>query len=389
MKIELRVLHTALASILRQQLRGVSRTRKEIIFANTTFSLRVCRRIRANFPVRARQDKVLVRTGLISLDITKKAGVMSFFIHEKAICESVSIGDGSKILEFCHVFPGAVIGSDCEISSSVLVENGAVLGDRVTVKSGTQLWGGVELEDDVFVGPNVTFTNDLFPRSGVTPREIERTIVKKGASIGGNATILPGIRIGEHALVGAGSVVSKDVPDFAIVSGNPAQIQGYTRRDGSLKPRKIPLDPDSRTNLSTGVQGVEIIALQNATDIRGSLVAAETGGHIRFPLKRFFFVMDVPSLESRGAHAHRTCHQILIAVTGSLNVIVDDGRVAEEYVLSSPKLGLYMPPMTWGTQHKYSPGSVLFVAASEKYDEGDYIRDYEEFLELTKKAPYL
>lgn len=307
---------------------------------------------------------------------------MDFFVHEKAICESPNIGNRTRIWEFSHVFPGASIGADCNFSAGVLVENDVVVGDRVTVKSGTQLWDGVELHDDVFIGSNVTFANDPFPRSKVYPEKFTRTIVMKGASIGGNATILPGVTIGEQALVGAGSVVTRDVPDFAKVYGNPARIRGYTRRDGPLEPQRIELQPNSPVNVASRVRGVQIVNLNSAVDLRGGLIAAETGRQVPFPIERFFFVMDVPSLESRGAHAHHDCHQFLVAVTGSVNVIVDDGHVAEQFVLSSPKIGLYMPPMTWGTQHNYLPGSVLFVAASEKYDDRDYIRSYEEFIEL-------
>lgn len=143
--------------------------------------------------------------------------------HPSADVQSAAIGEGTRIWQFCVVLPRARIGRDCNICSHCFIENDVVVGDRVTVKCGVQLWDGVTLEDDVFVGPNVTFTNDLFPRSRRTPDVFRKTIVKKGASIGANATLLSGIVVGENAMIGAGSVVTRDVPPRAVVVGNPAR----------------------------------------------------------------------------------------------------------------------------------------------------------------------
>lgn len=151
---------------------------------------------------------------------------MKFFMHPNSLVESESIGEGTRVWAFTHILPGARIGTDCNICDHVFIENDVVLGDRVTIKCGVQLWDGIKLEDDVFVGPNATFSNDLFPRSKQS-FELQRTRVGCGASIGANATILCGISIGEGAMVGAGSVVLKDVPSRAVVVGNPARIIRY------------------------------------------------------------------------------------------------------------------------------------------------------------------
>lgn len=152
---------------------------------------------------------------------------MSFYSHPQALCESKNIGQNSRIWAFSHILPNAVIGDDCNICDHVFIENDVKVGHRVTVKCGVQLWDGTVIEDDVFIGPNATFTNDLFPRSKAYPEKFLQTLVKKGASIGANATILPGLVIGQNSMVGAGAVVTKSVPDHAIVVGNPARITGY------------------------------------------------------------------------------------------------------------------------------------------------------------------
>ncbi|MGA3831659.1 acyltransferase [Escherichia coli] len=126
--------------------------------------------------------------------------------------------------QFSVIFPGAIIGDDCNICAHTLIENDVVIGDRVTIKSGVYIWDGITLEDDVFIGPCVAFSNDKMPRSKKYPEKFARTVVKKGASIGANATILPGLTIGMNSMVGAGAVVTKDVPDNVIVIGNPAII---------------------------------------------------------------------------------------------------------------------------------------------------------------------
>ena len=146
------------------------------------------------------------------------------FIHPEALVEDdVSIGMATRVWAFVHILPGARIGRECNICDHVFIEGDVTIGDRVTIKCGVQVWDGLRIEDDVFVGPNATFTNDPFPRSK-KDFKLMYTSVKKGATIGANATILPGITIGEKSMVGAGAVVTKDVPANTLVVGNPARV---------------------------------------------------------------------------------------------------------------------------------------------------------------------
>jgi len=302
-----------------------------------------------------------------------------FFVHAQGICETDRVGSGTRIWAFAHVLPGASIGADCNLCDGVFVESDVTVGDRVTIKSGVQLWDGVRLEDDVFVGPNATFTNDPFPRSRQWLEEYPLTTVRAGASIGANATILPGLEIGTGALVGAGAVVTRSVPAHAIVVGNPARITGYTDAAGAA-PEAAPVDPvPGVTELP--VRDVVVRKAASFSVLRGSLTAGETPDDaVPFNPRRWFLVYDVPGREVRGAHAHRECEQFLICVHGSVRVAVDDGENRAEVTLSDPTEGIYVPPLVWASQFRYSPDAVLLVLASHPYDAADYIRDYGEFL---------
>lgn len=149
------------------------------------------------------------------------------FIHPLADVAECHIGEGTRIWQFVVVLKGAQIGSDCNICAQTLIEGDVKIGDRVTLKSGVQIWDGSVIGNDVFIGPNATFSNDLYPRSKKYPEQYYGITIKNGASIGANATLLPGVTIGEQALVGAGAVVTKDVPPRAVVVGNPAEILRY------------------------------------------------------------------------------------------------------------------------------------------------------------------
>jgi UDP-2-acetamido-3-amino-2,3-dideoxy-glucuronate N-acetyltransferase len=304
---------------------------------------------------------------------------MSVFIHELGRCESTDVGDNTRVWAYAHVLAGARIGADCNICDHVFIENDVVVGDRVTVKCGVQLWDGLRVENDVFIGPNATFTNDRFPRSKQYPETFAETVVEQGASVGANATILPGLRLGRHCMVGAGAVVTRSVPPYAIVLGNPARIVGYV--GDSKNSYSSPSSHDAETGvIATKVRGVTLHHLKNVKDLRGSLSVGEFARDIPFVVKRYFLVYDVPSVETRGEHAHRVCHQFLICVHGSCAVVADDGRHRQEFILDKPDTGIYLPALVWGTQYKYSVDAVLLVFASEHYDATDYIRDYDDFL---------
>lgn len=149
----------------------------------------------------------------------------SAYVHPLADCQSTQIGAGSRVWQFTVVLARAVIGRNCNINSHCFVENDVIVGDNVTVKCGVYLWDGLRVEDDVFIGPNVTFTNDKKPRSKVYPEQFLSTTIKAGASIGAGAVILPGLTIGRRAMIGAGAVVTRDVPDDAVVYGDAARVR--------------------------------------------------------------------------------------------------------------------------------------------------------------------
>lgn len=298
---------------------------------------------------------------------------MDFFVHNLADVQTEKIGPKTNIWQFCVVLGDAAIGEDCNICSHCFIENDVIVGDRVTVKNGVQLWDGLRVEDDVFIGPNVTFSNDKYPKSKQYPEKFLGTTIKKGASIGAGATILPGITIGENVLVAAGAVVTSDVPVNAIVAGVPAVIVGYTNTVVH-SPTKIGQREEEF------LAGPVLYSLTHVADVRGDLVAGESLKQIPFTPERFFFVYNVPNAKVRGEHAHKELHEFLIAISGTVTVILDDGAKSEEYVLNTPRTGLHIQPGTWTTQYKYSPDAVLLVLASHHYENDDYIRDYKEFL---------
>jgi len=167
--------------------------------------------------------------------VTAREAPAGVFVHPAGLCESSTVGAGTRVWAFAHVLDGAVIGADCNVCDGVFVEGGAVIGDRVTLKNGVLVFDLVTVEDDVFLGPNMVFTNDLRPRAGIRRgrEDLHPTLVKRGATVGAGATIVCGVTIGEDAFVAAGAVVIRDVPAQAFVAGNPARQKGWVCRCGT------------------------------------------------------------------------------------------------------------------------------------------------------------
>ena len=173
-------------------------------------------------------------------------------IHPSADVQTQNIGEGTRIWQFAVILKGAVVGSNCNICCHTFIENDVVIGNNVTVKSGIYIWDSIRIEDDVFLGPNVVFTNDVRPRSG-RPAKYPLTVIKKGASIGANSTILAGVTIGKYAMTGIGSVVTRDIPDYALVYGNPARQHGWIDERG----RKLIKNGDGIWENDEGGQFIE------------------------------------------------------------------------------------------------------------------------------------
>lgn len=317
-------------------------------------------------------------------ETTGSGNLTDVFVHPQALVETKRIGPGSRVSAFAHILPGAVIGCDANICDHVFIENDVVLGDRVTVRCGVQLWDGVRIEDDVFIGPNATLTNDQFSRSKLRPTQSLETRIRKGAIIGANASILPGLTIGHGAMIGAGAVITHDVPPNAIVTGNPARIVDYV---DVLRVAQNPIRPAITVSElpKLRVKGAEMHRLTLIVDPSGSLTFGEVQKHLPFTPKRFFVVYDVPSMDVRGKHAHKELHQFLVCLKGSCSIMLDDGEYRDEVVLDNPSVGLHVPPNLWGVQYKFSADALLLVLASDIYKADDYIHDYQQFMEHVGK----
>jgi acetyltransferase-like isoleucine patch superfamily enzyme len=311
-------------------------------------------------------------------EVIRASAAIDYFRHPQAIVESERIGRGTRVWAFAHVLPGAHIGADCNLCDHVFIENDVRIGDRVTVKSGVQIWDGVTLEDDVFVGPNATFTNDPFPRSRERPERFTPTLVRQGASIGANATILAGLTIGQRAMVGAGAVVTHDVPPYGIVMGNPARLTGFVG-SVALGSASALLDHDRP---KSPIPGVGLHLLPRKVDKRGALTFAEVDGGLPFTPARYFVISHVALGATRGGHAHRRLRQFFVCLHGGCAITLDDGSARATAHLDAPTLGVSVSPLVWVTLHGFTSDAVVLALASDLYDADDYIHDYDEFHEL-------
>ncbi len=244
---------------------------------------------------------------------------------------------------------------DATILPGAYIEAGVTLGHRITVGANSVVLAGEQvstrIEDDVWIGANCTIYGDVV--------------------------------IGARARIDHGSVVTTSVPPKAVVMGNPAKIVGYVDTpiyDHGISQSRV----SNTTSIASAVKGVALYTLKYVPDMRGALSVGEFHRDIPFAPKRYFLVLGVPTAETRGEHAHIACHQFLIAVTGSVAVVADDGTNRQEFILDRPHAGLYLPPLTWGIQYRYSSDAVLLVFASDYYEPDDYIRDYKQFVDYVR-----
>ena len=306
------------------------------------------------------------------------------FVHEKAICETTNVGPRTRIWAFAHVLSGARIGADCNICDGVFIENDVIIGDRATVKCGVQLWDGIRVEDDVFIGPNATFTNEKFPRSKQHAAHFPRTVIRRGASIGANATVLPGLEIGLNAMVGAGAVVTRSVPANAVVYGNPARISGYVEDGDESSDPAIRSSSAAPQGVPVGVGGAALHQLCTVCDALREVSGGAFEQEIPFAPKRFFLILAAPDRENALAYAHRRSHRFVVCIRGSCTVQLDDSWSRREIVLDRPDAGLYLPPMIWGAQYAGSPDTIFMVFASHLDDDHDRIHNYDEFVAIAR-----
>jgi carbonic anhydrase/acetyltransferase-like protein (isoleucine patch superfamily)/dTDP-4-dehydrorhamnose 3,5-epimerase-like enzyme len=257
----------------------------------------------------------------------------------------------------------------------------AQLGPGCTVCAGAVLGAGAVLEAQVFVGPNAVFVE---PQAGLSAEAAAHACA--GVYIGANATLWPGIVLAAKAVVRPGAVVKRSVPAAAIVEGNPATIVGYVDAQQGGQALAQFAGSGQPAVEATPVRGVTVHHFPVIPDLRGNLTVGEFDRQVPFRPLRYFMVFGVPSREIRGEHAHYRCHQFLVCVRGSCAVVADDGHSRVEVPLDAPHKGLYLPPLTWGIQYKYSADALLLVFASEYYDPADYIRDHAAFLQAVAAA---
>jgi UDP-2-acetamido-3-amino-2,3-dideoxy-glucuronate N-acetyltransferase len=296
-----------------------------------------------------------------------------------SLSQAVHAG-ASRADHFKVVDPSAQVGEGTVVGPCAVVDAQVSIGRRCVLESAVHIARGSVVEDDVHLGAHAVLAGG--------PQGVQPAIVRQGAWIGANASVMAGVVIGAKSLVRPGAVVTRSVPPGAIVEGNPANIVGYVDTvQGPVSVLQMPAPARKGSVIEpTAVKGVTVHHFPVVPDLRGSLTVGEFDREIPFLPKRYFMVFGVPNREIRGEHAHHRCHQFLICVRGSCAVVADDGQQRVEVTLDSPDRGIYLPPMTWGVQYKYSADATLLVFASDYYDSADYIRDYADFIRISAAA---
>jgi len=284
-------------------------------------------------------------------------------------------GEDTVVSPYVLASHNVSVGKGCYIGPHCVIEEDVQISDNVKVGAGVYFCPGVQVEGAATIGANVCFTKQSFDEN----KGGRSTVIGVGAVIGDGAIVYNGISIGQFSKISPGALLTRSVPPYSIVEGNPARIVGYVNAS-STAPLGLEAKLGREGIYRSAVNGVCLYSFPLINDIRGNLTVGEFERSIPFPVKRYFIVFNVPSVETRGEHAHYRCHQFLVCVKGSISVMVDDGTGREEFLLNRPEQGLYLPPMTWGVQYKYSSDAVLLVFASDYYDEDDYIRNYDDFL---------
>ncbi|MEL3892202.1 WxcM-like domain-containing protein [Ferrovibrio sp. MS7] len=280
------------------------------------------------------------------------------------------------------VIDGATVAASARVGDHVVIYPGAEIAEDCVLHGFTQVWGGIRIGHGASLGPGVVFDE------AVAGGAIE---IGAGARIGAGSVISRGVNIGAGAVVMPGSVVAQNVPPYAIVSGSPIRITGYVSTHAlglAREPEQFnPNFPPGQDSIRIGVGDVTLHRFKKVRDMRGDLAVADIPKDVPFAPQRWFAVFNVPSEKTRGEHAHYRCHQFLVCLHGSCAIVADDGINRTEVMLDSPDMGIYLPPLTWGIQYKYSADGVLLVFASDPYDPTDYIRDYADFVRVVAAKP--
>ncbi|QJB58045.1 WxcM-like domain-containing protein [Pseudodesulfovibrio sp. zrk46] len=267
------------------------------------------------------------------------------------------------------------IGDNSSVGDNVTIGSNVTIGANVVIEAGVCICDGVVFEDGCHISAGVVFTSgdgqasDLFT-------------VAPNAHIGANATICQ-VSVGRHSVVKPGTVVTRKVPSNAIVCGNPAKITGYMGADIVSQSQHSIYTKDAPYSSKTGAR---IYDIPRFSDMRGDLSVVEIERLLPFSVNRLFYTYNIDTELVRGEHAHIECQQFLVSVAGSVNVVCDNGKHREEFVLDNPGVGLHIPHLCWGVQYKHSKDNILLVLASHSYEAEDYIRDYDEFIKYIKSA---